>query len=102
MKPRIYKEKDIWWFKYEDEYGIVHAQTYYHPSGAYLGLADELRKMHYRVNGMFMLKSLIKWELLTVREHKFCDRQLNEGCKYITKRQYGWLKGLEERTNKEK
>lgn len=97
-KPRIYKQSVYWWYTFEDENTVQRTQNYLYYEGAVKGLEAQLLNMHRRVGAMHLIEMVINPRLLTAREYGFIYKMRVTKCERMTRSQYGWIKGLAERT----
>lgn len=73
-------------------------QSYKYHAGAINGLQKYLRQLHMKYNGRLLIEHIIEEELLTIKEHEFYKKMKACNCNGITKYQYGYLKGIAERS----
>lgn len=63
--------------------------------------ADKQWKRYYKEQAAFSMLSTIAYNLLSTQEQLFVLKLQDTKCKDITKKQYGYLKGIHERQQKE-
>lgn len=101
IKVWVYKQptSNFWICSVTDEYYDTRTIRYIHPDGAFKQVEKELQFAYYRISARTLLPD-INERTLTDREFVFINKLHKTNCRALSKRMYGYLKGIWERNKK--
>ena len=92
----IFKIKHYWRLQIRDEYYNITSIDYIFPDGAFKRLEIELQRAYWRIRAREIIPT-INIRTLSAKESTFVYKMIKNNCIGISKKQYGYLKGLQER-----
>ena len=100
ISGRIYKHKNgPWIVQVKDSQGfIINNGIFMFPDGAFR-YWKQLEEKSNREEKARAIIGTINFRLLSTKDYKFAEKMFNSNCVAITKRQYGYLKGIQERNS---
>lgn len=96
MKALIRKDKNGYWKARFDGYN----EWFMTFEAADIWVRKTMKR-YYKESVAFSILGDIGVNLLSCRERELVDKLIKNRCKGITKKQYGWLRGIHERQQRE-
>lgn len=93
----ILKGKLYWVVRVLNEYGVWNDTWYLHPDGAFRQMEKEIESAYYRIKARTIIIPSINQRLLDHKEATFINKLIKSNCRGISKKMYGYLKGINER-----
>src|ERR1700744_2360772 len=92
----VHKTKTFWRLHIRDEYYNITVIDYIFPDGAFKRLEIELQRAYWRIRAREIIPT-INIRTLSAKESTFVYKMIKNNCIGRSKKQYGYLKGLQER-----
>jgi hypothetical protein len=96
----IKRSTRYWILTIIDEFGQRREIHYVFPDGAFTRWRWEERAAYYRIRARTIIPT-INTRTLTTKESGFINKMIRINCQGMSKRMYGYLKGIAERNPKE-